>query len=35
MNIGADEGRMPAKLLVSVRATVAAGLANEVDDVNQ
>ena len=35
MNIGADEGRMPAKLSVRGRATVAAGLANEVDDVNQ
>ena len=27
MNIGTDDGRMPAKVLVSVRATVTAGLA--------
>ena len=35
MNMGAEEGLMPAKVLDSVRATVTAGLANEVDDVNQ
>ena len=35
MNIGADDGLIPANVLDSVRATVTAGLANEVDDVNQ
>src|SRR5215475_1635750 len=35
MNNGASVGRMPAKVLVSERATVTAGLANEVEDVNQ
>ena len=38
--LGDDEGRdrrgsMPAKVSVSVRATVTAGLANDVDEVNQ
>ena len=35
MNIGADDGAMPAKVSESVRATVTAGLAKLVDDVNQ
>ena len=35
MNIGADDGWMPAKLSDNVRATVTAGLAKLVDDVNQ
>ena len=35
MNIGTDDGAMPAKLSDSVRATVTAGLAKLVDDVNQ
>jgi hypothetical protein len=35
MNIGALLGRMPAKVLVSVRPTVTAGFAKLVDDVNQ
>src|SRR5215475_5814826 len=35
MNSGASAGRMPAKVSVSVRATVTAGFANEVEDVNQ
>jgi hypothetical protein len=35
MNIGADDGRMPAKVSDSVRAIVTAGLAKLVDDVNQ
>lgn len=30
---GADEGLMPAKVSGSVRPTVTAGLAKEVDDV--
>ena len=34
-NTGTDDGRMPAKVSVRVRATVTAGLANVVDDVNQ
>ncbi len=35
MNIGTEEGSIPAKLSESVRATVTAGLAKLVDDVNQ
>jgi hypothetical protein len=35
MNIGADDGAMPAKVLDSVRAMVTAGLAKLVDEVNQ
>ena len=35
MNAGTSAGRMPAKLSVSARATVTAGLANEVEEVNQ
>ena len=35
MNIGADDGLMPAKVSDSVRAMVTAGLAKLVDDVNQ
>ena len=35
MNIGADDGAMPAKVSDSVRATVTAGLAKLVEDVNQ
>ena len=35
MNIGADDGLIPAKLSDIVRATVTAGLAKLVDDVNQ
>ena len=35
MNIGADDGSMPAKVSDSVRAIVTAGLAKLVDDVNQ
>ena len=35
MNIGTSTGRMPAKLSVSERATVTAGLANDVEAVNQ
>ena len=34
-NIGALLGRMPANVLVSVRAIVTAGFAKLVDDVNQ
>ena len=32
---GASAGRIPANVSVSVRATVTAGLANDVDAVNQ
>jgi hypothetical protein len=32
---GASAGRIPANVLVALRARVTAGLANEVDDVNQ
>src|SRR5690242_2536537 len=32
---GASTGRMPAKVLLAARASVTAGLAKEVDDVNQ
>ena len=35
MNIGAEEGAMPAKVFESVRATVTAGLAKLVEEVNQ
>jgi len=35
MNPGASAGRMPAKVLLSARAIVTAGLANEVEAVNQ
>ena len=35
MNIGAEEGLMPANESDSVRAIVTAGLAKLVDDVNQ
>jgi hypothetical protein len=34
-NGGADDGRMPANVLLRVRAIVTAGLAKDVDDVNQ
>ncbi len=35
MNAGTEDGSMPANVSVNVRPTVTAGLANEVDDVNQ
>lgn len=35
MNMGAEEGLIPAKLSESIRAIVTAGLANDVDEVNQ
>ena len=35
MNIGADDGLMPAKLSDIVRAIVTAGLAKLVDDVKK
>ena len=35
MNPGASPGAMPEKVSVNERATVAAGFANEVDEVNQ
>ena len=35
MNAGTSPGRIPAKVSVKERASVTAGLANEVDDVNQ
>ena len=35
MKAGASAGRMPEKVSVKARATVTAGLANEVDEVNQ
>ena len=35
MKPGASAGRIPAKVLVNDRATVTAGLANEVEAVNQ
>ena len=35
MNIGTLLGAMPAKVLVSMRPMVTAGLAKLVDDVNQ
>src|SRR6185503_625283 len=34
-NAGTSLGSMPANVSVSARASVTAGLANEVDDVNQ
>src|SRR5262249_32617826 len=34
-NPGTHEGAMPANVSVSDRATVTAGFANDVDDVNQ
>ena len=34
-NIGTDSGAMPAKVLLSDRATVTAGFASEVDDVKK
>src|SRR6185312_14583485 len=35
MNPGASAGRIPAKVSLAARARVTAGLANEVDEVNQ
>jgi hypothetical protein len=35
MNIGADDGAIPAKVSDSVRATVTAGFAKLVEEVNQ
>ena len=35
MNIGTLLGAMPAKVLLSMRPIVTAGLAKLVDDVNQ
>ena len=35
MNPGASIGRMPLKVSVSVRAKVTAGLAKDVEAVNQ
>jgi hypothetical protein len=35
MNPGASAGRMPAKVSLAARASVTAGFANEVDEVNQ
>jgi hypothetical protein len=35
MKAGAPEGAMPAKVSDTARATVTAGLANDVDAVNQ
>ena len=35
MNIGAEEGAMPAKVSERVRAMVTAGLAKLVEDVNK
>src|SRR6185312_3899477 len=35
MNPGASAGRMPAKVSLAARASVTAGLANEVEEVNQ
>ena len=35
MKAGAEAGAMPAKVSVRLRATVTAGLANEVEAVNQ
>jgi hypothetical protein len=35
MKPGASAGRMPAKVFVAARAKVTAGLAKEVEDVNQ
>ena len=35
MNPGASAGRIPEKVFVNDRANVTAGLANEVEEVNQ
>ena len=35
MNPGASAGRMPTNVSLAARASVTAGLANDVDDVNQ
>jgi hypothetical protein len=35
MNHPAELGAMPAKVSVTMRPIVTAGLANDVDDVNQ
>ena len=35
MNSGTEAGLMPAKVSLNIRAMVTAGLANEVDEVNQ
>ena len=35
MNIGVEAGLMPAKVSLNMRAMVTAGLANEVEEVNQ
>jgi len=35
MNGSAEDGAMPAKVLVNMRAIVTAGLAKLVDEVNQ
>ena len=35
MNVGTLSGDIPANVFVVARASVTAGLANEVDDVNQ
>ena len=35
MNAGTEDGSMPAKVSLSVRPMVTAGLAKVVDDVNQ
>jgi len=35
MKPGASLGAMPAKVLLSARAMVTAGFANDVDEVNQ
>ena len=35
MKPGAEAGRMPVKVSLRVRATVTAGLAKLVDEVNQ
>src|ERR1700722_2159029 len=35
MNAGTSAGRMPENVSETARASVTAGLANEVDDVNQ
>ena len=35
MNIGAEDGAMPAKLSESMRAMVTAGLAKLVDEVKK
>ena len=35
MNAGALPGPIPAKVSLSARASVTAGLAKEVDEVNQ